>query len=258
MKFFSLFVFGVVLMLLLPSAVSALGNIAVSSSPQGAQIFVDSFDKGVTPMTVDNVTLGYHNVLLKKAGYMNHLSSVTVDDGETVTLSVTLTTTASTPIISNITPSGASNSGLHTIVITGKNFSGSIVSLTQSGQSTLIGAIVGTDTSTTIIRNFNLDGIVSGTWNVVILNVDGGTVTGTFTVNSATTATITSISPTVVPITTTVSTTSVTTVKTTAKSTVKVPTPWPSATATPAPASPVGVLVILGAVGVGFIVIRKS
>jgi hypothetical protein len=257
MKKISLFVFGVLLMLLLPSAVSALGNIAVSSSPPGAQIFVDSFDKGVTPMTVDNVTIGHHNVLLIKAGYMNHLSSVTVGDGETVTVSVTLTTTASTPIISNITPSSASNSGLHTIVIAGKNFSGSTVSLTQSGQSTMVGAVVGTDTSTTLIRNFHLDGIASGTWNVEILNVDGGTVTGTFIVNSAKTETITSFSPTEVTVTTTVPTTTVTTVKTTVKSTVKVPTPWPSSTATPARASPVGVIVILGAVGVGFIVIRK-
>ena len=257
MKFFSLLVFGVLLMLLLPSTVSALGNIAVSSSPPGAQIFVDNFDKGVTPMTVDNVTIGHHNVLLVKAGYMNHLSSVTVGDGETVTLLVTLTTTASTPIISNITPSSASNSGLHTIVISGKDFSGSTVSLTQSGQSTMIGAVVGTDTSTTLIRNFNFDGIASGTWNVGILNVDGGTVTGTFTVNNVTPATTTSISPTGVTVTTMVPTITVTTVKTTAKSTAKVPTPWPSATATPAPASPVEVLVILGAVGVGFVVIRK-
>ena len=56
--------------------------------------------------------------------------------------------------------------------------------------------------------------------------------------------------------TTTVPKTTVTTVKTTAKSTAKVPTPWPSATATPA--SPVSILVILSAVGVGLIVLRKG
>ena len=249
------FVIGILLLLLLlPTVVSALGNIAVSSSPAGAQIFVDSIDKGVTPLTVDNVTIGPHNVLLTKTGYLNNLSSVTVGDGETVILSVFLTTTASTPKISNISPSSASNNGLQTVVIAGSGFSGSTVSLTKSGQSTIIGAVVSTDTSTTLVRNFHLDGLASGTWDVVILNADGGTVTGKFTINSATTATITSIS-TSATATTTVPTTTVTTVKTTVKSTVKAPTPWPSATTTPA--SPVSIVAILGAVGVGLIVLRK-
>lgn len=206
MKQISLVICVLLLLLLLPSAVSALGNIAVSSYPAGAQIFVDSSYKGVTPLTIDNVTIGSHNVELKKDGYLNNFSSVTVGDGENVTLSVTLTTTVSTPIISNITPSSASNRGSQTVVIAGTNFTGSIVSLTKSGQSTIIGAPVSTD-STTLIMNFNLDGIPSGTWNVVIKNADGGTVTGTFTVNSATTATITSIFPTSGTVNTTVSTT---------------------------------------------------
>ena len=63
------------------------------------------------------------------------------------------------------------------------------------------------------------------------------------------------LTPEVTTATLTAPKTTVTTVKTTAKSTSKVPTPWPSDT--PTPASPVGVLVILGAVGVGLIVIRK-
>ncbi|MFA4849389.1 MAG: PEGA domain-containing protein [Methanoregula sp.] len=243
------------LLLLLPCVVSALGNIAVSSSPSGAQIFVDSIDKGVTPLTVDNVTIGPHNVLLTKTGYLNYLSSVNVGDGETVILSVSLTTTASTPKISNISPSSASNNGLQTVVIAGTDFSGSTVSLTKSGQSTIIGAVVGTDTSTTIVRNFHLDGLASGIWDVLILNADGGTVTGKFTINSATTATITPISPTSATVTSTVPATTVTTVKTTVKSTVKAPTPWPSATTTPA--SPVSIVAILSAVGVGLIVLRK-
>ena len=255
MKKISLVIGILLLLLLLPCGVSALGNIAVSSSPTGAQIFVDSIDKGVTPLTVSNVTIGPHNVLLVKTGYLNNLSSVTVGDGETVTLSVILTTTASNPTISSITPSSASNSGLQTVVIAGKGFSGSTVSLTKSGQSTIIGAVVGTDTSTTLVRNFHLDGLASGTWNVVILNADGGTVTGTFTVNSATAATITSVSPTSSTVTTSVPKTTVTTVKTTIKSTIKTPTTWPSAT--PTPASPVSIIAILGAIGIGLIVLRK-
>ncbi|WP_321506751.1 PEGA domain-containing protein [uncultured Methanoregula sp.] len=46
------------------------------------------------------------------------------------------------------------------------------------------------------------------------------------------------------------------TVKTTKKTPTKIPTPWP--TSTPTQASPVGLLVILGAIGVGFVILRKD
>jgi hypothetical protein len=61
---------------------------------------------------------------------------------------------------------------------------------------------------------------------------------------------------TLTTVATTVPTTRVTTVKTTVKSTLKTPTPWP--TATPTPASPVSMFAIIGAVGLGLIVLRKS
>ena len=63
------------------------------------------------------------------------------------------------------------------------------------------------------------------------------------------------LAPEATTVTTTTPKTTVTTVRTTAKSTATVPTPWPSAT--PTPASPVSILAILGAVGVGFILLRK-
>jgi hypothetical protein len=52
-----------------------------------------------------------------------------------------------------------------------------------------------------------------------------------------------------------VPTTTITTARPTIKSSLKAPTPWPSDT--PTPASPLSALVIIGAVGLGFIVIRK-
>ncbi|MDO9550196.1 MAG: PEGA domain-containing protein [Methanoregula sp.] len=113
----------------------------------------------------------------------------------------------SSPTISSISPSSAANSGSQTIEIVGTGFSGSTVTLTQSGLTAVVSTVTGTDTVTSLSRIFNLNGIASGTWNVVILNSDGGTVTGTFTVNSATTATVTSISPTSGTVNTSVSTT---------------------------------------------------
>ena len=61
--------------------------------------------------------------------------------------------------------------------------------------------------------------------------------------------TVATTAPTPVP------TTAPTTVKTTRKSTITTPTPWPSDT--PTPASPVGTLAVIGAVGLAFIVLRR-
>jgi len=104
---------------------------------------------------------------------------------------------ASAPTISSISPTSAANSGGQTVVITGSGFSGPVaVTLTKTGQSTITGTLVGTDSATTLSRNFPLNGVEAGTWTLVVLNTDGGTTSTSFTVNTATAATVTSISPT--------------------------------------------------------------
>jgi hypothetical protein len=207
MKKNSLVIYGLLILLLLPCGVYASGNISVSSSPSGAQILLDSIDKGVTPNTLGNVTSGSYNILLQKSGYQNNLSSVTVVDGETVTLSIILIPSVTAPTITTLSPTSAANSGSQTIEIVGTGFSGSTVTLTKTGQSTITSTITGTDTPTSLSRIFNLNGIASGPWDLIILNSDGGTVTRTFTVNSATASTVTSISPTSGVVNTSVSTT---------------------------------------------------
>ena len=133
-------------------------------------------------------------------------SNMIIHDG--LLFTHTGTAAISAPTITSITPTNAVNNGWQTIDIVGTGFSGSTVTLTKTGQSTVTGATTATaDTATTLDRNFNLNGIAAGTWNVVILNTDGGTVTGTFTVNSATASTVTAISPTSGTVNTTVSTT---------------------------------------------------
>ena len=137
---------------------------------------------------------------------------VTNPDGQYATKDFEIITPPSTsapsPIINSIFPTSAVNSGWQTIEIVGMGFSGSTVNLTKTGQSTVTGVSTGsTDTATSLIRNFNLNGIAPGTWNLVILNSDGENETGTFTVNNATAATVTLISPTSGTVNTSVSTT---------------------------------------------------
>ena len=170
MKIISLVICALLLLLLLPCAVSALGNISVSSSPSGAQILVDSIDKGVTPLTVDNVTVGSHNVLLQKSGYQNNLTSVTVVDGETVILSATLTSSTTAPTVTSIAPSSGINNGLLSGVdIIGTGFLTSpTVKLNMTGQTDISGVNVNYVSATEITCGFQLNGATEGTWNVIV------------------------------------------------------------------------------------------
>lgn len=164
-----------------------------------------TFDStAATSFTVNSDTQITASTPAHAAGAVNVI--VTTSNGTATGSSVF--TYIAPPTISSITPTTAVNNGWQTIDIVGTGFSGSAVTLTQSGQSTVTGATTATsDTATTLSRNFNLNGIAAGTWNLVILNTDGGTVTGSFTVNSATASTVTAISPTSGTVNTTVSTT---------------------------------------------------
>ncbi|MDP3564695.1 MAG: PEGA domain-containing protein, partial [Methanoregula sp.] len=103
-----------------------------------------------------------------------------------------------------------------------------------------------------------LDNITPGTYTVMIRSAGFNEYSESVRVTAGNTSYVTAslvLTPDETTTTTTAPKTTVSTVKTTAKSTVKVPTPWPSAT--PTPASSVSALAILGAVGVGLIVLRK-
>jgi hypothetical protein len=123
-----------------------------------------------------------------------------------VTFTATAIPSIPAPNISGISPTSAVNSGQQTIDITGTGFNGSTVSLTKTGQSAIAGVRVGTDTPTHLSRTFTLNGVVSGTWNLTVLNSDGRNATGSFTIRNATVATVIAISPTTWTVNTTVST----------------------------------------------------
>ena len=68
------------------------GSIQVSSSPTGAEIYLDGTDTGkVTNTTLTNISAGSHTVKLSKDGYSDKEQSVTVTAGQTATVDLTLT-----------------------------------------------------------------------------------------------------------------------------------------------------------------------
>ena len=67
------------------------GQISVSTSPSGANVYVDNEYKGITPVNIPGVNPGNRDVLLKLSGHEDAKDTVNVQPGGTSTISVTLT-----------------------------------------------------------------------------------------------------------------------------------------------------------------------
>jgi len=67
------------------------GSISVSSTPSGADIYLDSTYKGTTPATIPDVSPGSHTLKLEKYGYAEWLTSVHVTSGVTESITAHLT-----------------------------------------------------------------------------------------------------------------------------------------------------------------------
>jgi hypothetical protein len=100
---------------LIPMPAGTTGDIAVSSSPAGAAIYLDGAYRGTTasgnPIDITGIAPGTHTITLKQSGYSDYVTGVQVSAGRTTTVSATLTpvqgsgTTGSVSISSS--PSGA-------------------------------------------------------------------------------------------------------------------------------------------------------
>ncbi len=89
--------------------VSSTGSISFSSTPSGADIYLDNIlQTAKTPATITNVSAGSHTYLLRLAGYSDAAGTVTVTAGQTENVSATLTPVVTTGSISFIsTPQDA-------------------------------------------------------------------------------------------------------------------------------------------------------
>jgi hypothetical protein len=76
-----------------PAPVTSAGSIDVTSSPSGAEIYVDNAYKGITPLTIDGIAAGSHTVMLAHSGYSDWTTSVQVGAGSTASVSASLAAT---------------------------------------------------------------------------------------------------------------------------------------------------------------------
>jgi len=191
------------LLLLLPSVVSAVGNITVNSAPTGATILLNGTNTGsTTPATIENIPAGSHTILLQKTGYQDNSQTVTVTDNATSTVSQTLTAVITAPTITSISPASGYNSSTVSITsITGTGFSTSSapgVVLMKSGQTNITATGVTYTSATSIACTFDITSKQAGYWNVIVTNPDGqsATLTNGFEVKDSVAAvTLSSITP---------------------------------------------------------------
>jgi ribosomal protein S5 len=285
--------------LLIPVAVTAVGNISVSSLPTGAAVLLDGITTGTTtPTIIENVTSGSHIVLLRVAGYQDYTGSVTVSDNATSTVSATLAASTTSPnsisVFSNPTGAkvyinnnlrgqtpltlGSVLNGDYRVVIQYTGYSDwsqnitvnnnvQTVNATLTAISATNGSIVleSDPSNADVYLNTVFKGktpitinISRGTYRVVIqktgyqdwsnrISVTAGASTDVYAQLSADVTETTIV--TTIPKTTVFKTT---TIKKTTENPI---TPWPTNTPKESPGE---IMVILGAIGIGFIVLRKT
>jgi diacylglycerol kinase family enzyme len=67
------------------------GSIYVQSTPSGAEISIDGTYKGITPLTISDVSIGYHTIKLTKSGYEDYYTGkIYISTGETTPISASL------------------------------------------------------------------------------------------------------------------------------------------------------------------------
>jgi len=198
MKLLPFLICAIFSIVLLTGTVSAVGNISVTSTPDGATVYVDSINKGTSPITVQDLTSGAHNILIQKTGYQDYTTSVTVSDDATATVTATLVSATPAPVITSISPAYGLNSGVVSITnLAGTGFtSGATVVLAKSGETNIPGTSVSIVSATKITCDFDITSKTTGNWNVIVTNPDGQSSTfSSFEIRSPSSVTLSSITP---------------------------------------------------------------
>lgn len=90
------------------------GSLEISSSPDNVQVYVDETYRGITPLTLGEVEVGSHTVLLRLAGYQDWSSPVEVIPGTAAPVSGSLV-----PVSGSPAPTQSGSAGVLTAFMAG-------------------------------------------------------------------------------------------------------------------------------------------
>jgi len=85
----------------------AVGDLVISSAPDGAQVQVDGGVAGLTPVSLNNLSAGQHVVVVTKPGYAMESRSVMVQRGTRIAMAVSLKQLAAVASIASDPPGAA-------------------------------------------------------------------------------------------------------------------------------------------------------
>jgi hypothetical protein len=129
-----------------PVPTPAYGSITVSSSPAGANIYIDNVYKGISPATFSGVPNGNHVVLVRLDGYQDLIKSVTVA-ADNQNLYAELNLQSASPIITSSpgkTPNAGTRSPTPTISTQKPGYGSLSISTTPAGALVYVdGAMMG-------------------------------------------------------------------------------------------------------------------
>lgn len=72
------------------SPMQSTGSLRVTSSPSGAEIYVDEIYRGYTPLTIGSLSTGRHAVRLHLSGFQDYTRNMEIESGSQSSFSVTL------------------------------------------------------------------------------------------------------------------------------------------------------------------------
>ncbi len=74
----------------LPSPTPITGGLDITSTPSGANIYLDGQNVGATPKLISDVLIGNHKVELRREGMVSSSRNITIEEGKTFALSMEL------------------------------------------------------------------------------------------------------------------------------------------------------------------------
>jgi len=113
--------------LIVSSEQPTVGSISVTSTPSGANIYLDGSPEGATSEIISGVSVGSHTIIITKSGYKDYTKQVTVKAGETTFVNANLVEETGDISIKS-SPPGAyvyldgSNKGATTTLLTSKYY----------------------------------------------------------------------------------------------------------------------------------------
>ena len=79
-----------------------IGSLYIQSDPEKGETYLDNIYKGITPLTLKGISAGEHTILIRKSGFIDYLTRVTIVEGQEMSISAILPREIQSPVITTL------------------------------------------------------------------------------------------------------------------------------------------------------------